>query len=213
MTTKKENYGIVYVLTNPAIPDLVKIGMTNKENVEARMKELFNTSVPVPFQCEYACKVIDCAVVEKALHIAFHPYRIHAQREFFEINPEQAIAILKLLDKSSDITSEVAEEINNDLSDGDRLAGMKMKKKRPPLNFTEMGLPIGAKLEFNRDGETYVVDVCDAKKVSYCGQESSLTAVTRDLLGLEYSVQPTPYWTYNGKNLQEIYDERYEVRE
>ncbi|MDP4270411.1 MAG: GIY-YIG nuclease family protein [Bacteroidota bacterium] len=147
MTTKKENYGIVYVLTNPAMPDMVKIGMTNKENVEAQMKELFNTSVPVPFQCEYACKVTDCALVEKALHIAFHPYRINAQREFFEINPEQAIAILKLLDKSSDITSEVVEEINNDLSDGDRLAGMKMKKKkRPPLNFTEMGFRLGLNL-------------------------------------------------------------------
>ena len=32
-------------------------------------------------------------------------------------------------------------------------------------------------------------------------------------MSLEYSVQPTPYWTYNGKNLQEIYDETYEVRE
>ncbi len=33
MINPKDNYGIVYVLTNPAMPDLVKIGMTNKENV------------------------------------------------------------------------------------------------------------------------------------------------------------------------------------
>ena len=69
---------------------MVKIGMTTRDTVEARMKELFNTSVPLPFECEYACKVSACEKVEKALHIAFQPYRIHTRREFFKINPEQA---------------------------------------------------------------------------------------------------------------------------
>ena len=30
MSTKSNNYGIVYVLTNPAMSDMVKIGMTKK---------------------------------------------------------------------------------------------------------------------------------------------------------------------------------------
>lgn len=60
MASKYQNYGIVYVLTNPAMPDLVKIGMTNRDNVDARMKELFNTNVPVLFECGYACKVVAC---------------------------------------------------------------------------------------------------------------------------------------------------------
>ena len=41
MSTKTNNYGIVYVLTNPVMPDLVKIGMTNRDTIDARMKELF----------------------------------------------------------------------------------------------------------------------------------------------------------------------------
>jgi len=210
MSPKTINYGIVYVLTNPAMPGLVKIGMTNKESVDARLKELFNTSVPVPFECEYACKVTETAKVEKALHIAFHPYRIHTQREFFEINPEQAIAILQLLDKSKDITNEIVEEINNDLTEVDKAAGRKMKiTRRPPLNYIEMGIPLGAKLQFNRDDETYIVEVCDAKKVSYCGVRKSLTAITKELLGIEHALQPTSYWTYNGKNLMDIYNETY----
>ena len=45
-TTK--NYGIVYVLRNSAMPDLVKIGMTNRDSVETRLKELYSTGVPVP---------------------------------------------------------------------------------------------------------------------------------------------------------------------
>jgi T5orf172 domain. len=210
MSPKTTNYGIVYVLTNPAMPGLVKIGMTNRESVDARLKELFNTSVPVPFECEYACKVEHSEKVEKALHLAFHPYRIHAQREFFKINPEQAIAILQLLDKSKDITTEIQEEINNDLTDIDKAAGERMKiVRRPPLNYLEMGIPLGAKLVFAKDELVQEAVVCGARKISMNGTETSLTAATRELLGLQHDIQPTPYWTYNGKNLMDIYNETY----
>jgi len=64
-------------------------------------------------------------------------------------------------------------------------------------------------LEFSRDGETYIVEVSDAKKVSYSGVEKSLTAITKELLGIEHALQPTSYWTYNGKNLMDIYNETY----
>jgi hypothetical protein len=42
---------IVYVLTNPAMPGLVKIGKTTQVEVEERMKQLYGTGVPVPFDC------------------------------------------------------------------------------------------------------------------------------------------------------------------
>ncbi len=56
-------YGIVYLLTNPVMPGLVKIGMTTQEDIDKRMKELYTTGVPVPFECQFACKVKkgDCA--------------------------------------------------------------------------------------------------------------------------------------------------------
>ena len=75
-------YGIVYLLTNPVMPGLVKIGMTTQEDIDKRMKELYTTGVPVPFECQFACKVKkgDCAKIEKALHTAFAPQRINANR-------------------------------------------------------------------------------------------------------------------------------------
>ena len=210
MSTKTNNYGIVYVLTNPAMPDIVKIGMTNRDTIDARMKELFNTSIPLPFDCEYACKVSDCEKVEKALHIAFHPYRIHAQREFFKINPEQAIAILKLLDKGSDITKDITKEINDNLPEIDKVASENFKRKmRPPLNFREMNIPTGSKLIYQKDDSSVEVEVCGDRKVLYNGEETSLTAVTKELLGLDYAPQPTRYWNYGGRNLSDIYNETY----
>ncbi len=70
-----DTHGIVYVLTNPVMPGIVKIGMTERSDIDKRLRELYTTGVPVPFECAYACKVdpADCAKIEKALHKAFEP--------------------------------------------------------------------------------------------------------------------------------------------
>ena len=50
--------GIVYILTNPAMQNLVKIGMTTRLEVGTRMSELYTTGVPVPaFECSFAGKL------------------------------------------------------------------------------------------------------------------------------------------------------------
>ena len=49
--------GIVYVLTNPAMPGMVKIWKTGRE-VEARLNDLYTTGVPLPFECTYAARVL-----------------------------------------------------------------------------------------------------------------------------------------------------------
>lgn len=124
-------YGIVYLLTNPVMPGLVKIGMTTQEDIDKRMKELYTTGVPVPFECKFACKVkkSDCLKIEKALHKAFDPQRINQNREFFRINVEQAQAILELF-HHEDVTEEVTDEIQNDLTDEDKAASTKAQAKR-----------------------------------------------------------------------------------
>jgi len=42
---------IVYLLTNPAMPGLIKIGRTTRKDIKARMRELYTTGVPLPFEC------------------------------------------------------------------------------------------------------------------------------------------------------------------
>ena len=98
----------VYVLTNPAMPNIVKIGKTTR-NVELRLADLYSTGVPLPFECEYAAKVKDVDKTEKAFHTAFEPSRVNPRREFFNINPEQAIAVLELM-AMEDVTPNVQKE-------------------------------------------------------------------------------------------------------
>jgi hypothetical protein len=200
--------GLVYVLTNAAMPGIVKIGITTRQNIENRLRELFTTSVPVPFKCEFACQVDDCNKVESALHRAFHPYRF-PKREFFKIDPGQAIAILELFEKK-DITAEISHEINEHTTPEERSAGERLERqKRPPLNYVEMKIPIGATLHFTESADNVVAEVAEPRKVRYHGKLISLTRLTMDLLKIDHAVQPTGYWTYNGRNLKDIYNETY----
>jgi hypothetical protein len=196
---------IVYVLTNPAMPGLVKIGCTTSDDASTRLAQLYTTGVPFPFKLEFAAKVTNYEEVERALHRAFAPSRVNPKREFFSIEPDQAIAILKLL-HTQDVTMEV-QQSPSPIENQEVSAANEYAARRPNLNFEEMGIPLGSTLAF-RDG-TSTVTVTAAKKVRLEDEEISLTAATRTLLGLDYSVAPGPYWTFNGRSLREIYDETY----
>lgn len=198
---------VVYVLTNPAMPGFVKIGMTELSDVTGRLAQLYTTGVPFPFELVYACKVPNADEVEKALHRAFSPSRSNPKREFFNIDPQQAVAILKLL-HVEDATEEItAAQTAIPIEDVE--AARNYRARRPNLNYTEMGIPIGATLKFIESDAT--VTVIGERKISLNNIEMSLTAATRQLLDLDYSVAPGPYWTYDGKSLQTIYDETYSI--
>lgn len=198
---------IVYVLTNPAMPGLVKIGMTTQLEVDDRMKQLYGTGVPVPFDCAFACQVRDASEVEKALHFAFGASRINPNREFFRVEPERVIAILKLL-KVDDVTRQFEETIESDVTAVDRQSAQTLKEaRRPRMNFHELSIPDGSVL-VSKDGAHQAI-VIGEKKVKFNGGECSLTAATRKMLGLpdNYPLQPSPHWTFNGKTVKEIYED------
>ena len=207
-------YGIVYLLTNPVMPGLVKIGMTTREDMDARMRELYSTGVPVPFECQFACRVkkTDCVKIEKALHTAFEPQRINANREFFRINVGQAKAILELF-HHEDVTGEVTDEIQNDLTDDDKAASAKAQPHRPALNFYEMGMQKGDKLIW-KDDPSISVTVLSERRVSYNGEETSISALSAQLKGYKSRhIAPGAHWLFNEKLLSDIYDETYPFEE
>ena len=121
---------IVYVLTNPAMPGFVKIGMTDKPDVQIRMRELYGTGLPLPFECFTAREIEDrnAQEVEAALHRAFDPYRVNPSREFFKIEPEQAEAVLSVM-AGRDVTPNRTEQ-DSALESEDREALVTFKKRQ-----------------------------------------------------------------------------------
>ena len=196
--------GIVYVLSNPAMPGMVKIGKTGRE-VEARLNDLYTTGVPLPFECAYAARVADMDKVEKAFHNAFGPYRVNPRREFFSIEPEQAIGLLDLM-KVEDMTPAMQREAEQVDTEAKASSEKLKRQKKPRMNFADMGIADGSPLVF-RDGQICFVE--DPRHVRYDDTVFSLSALTQKLMDIEWAVQPSPYWTFNGKNLKDIYDETY----
>ncbi len=93
MANKKPGY--VYILTNPSFrKDWVKIGMT--QNMEERLRTLDTTSLPLPFKKYATLKTVKYQIAEKHVHHyieRFTNLRIRANREFFNVTPEEALSI------------------------------------------------------------------------------------------------------------------------
>lgn len=116
----------------------------------------------------------------------------------------QAEALLRLVGKR-DVTPEIAQ--SEDVGAEGKQASEIYKKKRPKLNFKDMGIEPGSVLDFTEDSKQ--VTVINDKRVSYEGSETSLTAITAQLLDRGYLVQPSPFWRHEGRLLRDIYEETY----
>lgn len=81
--------GFVYVLSNEAMPGLVKVGMTTQLS-EIRAKKLRTTGVPLPFKVEFRAATCMPTEVERAAHTALDDYRVSSDREFFQTTPSHA---------------------------------------------------------------------------------------------------------------------------
>ncbi len=90
--------GYVYILTNPSFrEDWVKIGKSSRP-VDVRSKELDNTAVPLPFEIFATMKTTKYNEAEKLVHRyieRFTNLRIRNNREFFNVQPEEALEIFR----------------------------------------------------------------------------------------------------------------------
>src|SRR5260370_30680131 len=160
--------GIIYILTNEAMPGLVKIGKTNNEVAE-RMRQLDTTPIPLPFECFYAAEVTDPDRVERAIHEAFGDHRIRKNREFFRISPDKPKAIVELL-----CVKNVTPGIEVFTEADDKEAINEVKKRRSAFRFSVVKLEPGAILQSVFD-ETITCTVKDDRQVEFRGQETSLS--------------------------------------
>lgn len=186
--------GYIYIMTNPALKDMVKIGYAT--DVEQRRKQLSTTALPYEYEV-YATYETSGNLEDKKLHKMIDnlnpDLRVTSTREFFVMSPEDAYELLEAIATISGTSAKLKKV---------KVAATKKQNvRRPPVNFTKCGIPIGAELVFIED-PTVVVKVVNERKVEYNGEITSLSAISESIKG--YSTHVLSLFTYNGKNVNDI---------
>lgn len=191
---------IIYVLTNEAMPGLVKIGLTT-DSVESRISQLSTHSgVPLPFECYFAAEVKDCSKLEKTLHQLFSENRVNPKREFFRVDPEKVVLAISI-GEFKEITPGVVE-----IDKEEQQALEKAKARRPRIKLEALGIKPGDVLSCSRD-ENITATVVDGGKVNFNGEILSLSAAAlKALHSLGYNTPAasgSEYWMFEGELLDE----------
>jgi len=204
---------IVYVFTNEAMSDYIKIGKTSRDDIKQRLAELsYPTGVPLPFECLYAAEVEDAKKVEDVLHAAFDCDRPNKKREFFRTDPDRIITILKAFAKS-DASAMAKKELNSITAPEDKKAIVHAAEANAArgsrYSFKDVDIPLGAELVFVHD-ETKKCTVVADNKVEYDGEHCSLTALAKKLriaVGYgDYNVPGPKCFLYEGERLSDRRD-------
>ena len=186
--------GFIYIMTNVALKDMVKIGYAT--DVEARRKQLSTTALPYDYEV-YATYETSGKLEDKKLHKLIDnlnpDLRVTKSREFFVMSPEDAFDLLEtiaIISGTQDKLKKIKPSVRSE------------KVKRPAINFTECGIPIGSELVFTED-DTVRVTVISDRKVQYKNEITSLSAVAGEIKGVKAIAGPH-YFTYHGETVANI---------
>lgn len=186
--------GYIYIMTNPALKDMVKIGFA--ADVEARRRQLSTTALPYEYEI-YATYETSGNLEDKKLHRMIDnlnpDLRVSSNREFFVMSPQEAYELLEAIATISGTTGKLKKVKTNE--------GKKQTVRKPPVNFAKCGIPIGAKLIFIED-PSVVATVVSERKVEYNSEITSLSAISDAIKG--YSTPGPSMFTYNGKKVSDI---------
>ena len=193
--------GHVYLLTNPVMPGLIKIGFTTSPDVEIRMKQIYSTGVPLPFECVYSKRLDNYKEAENALHVAFGSTRVNPKREFFRIDPACVMAILEIL---PGVEEEIPEDAGN-TEDTDKEALEKDKKRRRGIfRFSTVRIKPDTVLTWRRNPDI-TCTVYDDRNVLFEGNVTSLSDAAKIVNlreGHKCTAMPgTDWWMYEGQTL------------
>jgi hypothetical protein len=86
--------GFVYVLSNPAMPGMIKVGLTS-HLPEDRARKLRSTGVPLHFTVEHRTVTSRPEAVERAAHEILRDSRVSGEREFFAVGIQAAVEAVR----------------------------------------------------------------------------------------------------------------------
>ena len=131
--------GYIYIMTNPALRDMVKIGYAT--DVELRRQQLSTTALPYEYEI-YATYETPGNLEDKKLHKMIDnlnpDLRVSKNREFFIMSPEDAFELLEAIIVKNKIPKNVClvNDSENDLWTTD-MNGIQYCEKRNEICFME----------------------------------------------------------------------------
>ena len=198
---------IVYILTNESMPEIVKIGFT--DNLSRRLRQLDNTSTPLPFECFYAVEVDDAKAIENLLHETFDDKIVRERREFFYCTPEQAKSALKIAETMGGKNVTPREVIVETEQDRQAIDNAKKRKGRVDY-FGILGINAGETLTFSKDN-SITCEVGDNGQVLFRGEPTTLSGSALTIvseMGYNWQqVRGAGYWCYKGTTLLDLYQQ------
>lgn len=211
--------GVIYILTNPSFPDFVKIGYAT--DIEKRLSQL-NRSECVPFAFRvYATYQVDAPLQDKKLHSIIDQLNPELRaidtfdgktrtKEFYAMSAEDAYMLLEniatlsgTMEQLKRLTPEGHEIIDEETA---KEIYAEAKERRSPFSFEKCGIPFGSTICFIEDS-SITATVKDDRHVVYHGEVKSLSFLAQSLKELDYPMQGTLWFTYNGKRLTDIREE------
>jgi len=135
----KPAIGRVYILSNKAMPGLLKIGYT-MNTVEGRVNELSSaTGVHSEFFIEYQVECRDAASVEALVHDSLQSRRHDTSREFFSITLTEAVDVIRLHAKEI-IDEEIAVSFESNFIPTNSAASLFLIKVNQSRHIYRVGL-------------------------------------------------------------------------
>jgi len=210
--------GVIYILTNPAFPQYVKIGWA--QDLEERLKQL-NRSETIPYAFRaYAVYDVESKLTDKALHAIIDGINPNLRtienfdgkkrvKEFYAMSADDAYHILECIAKISGTTDRLKrmKPEGHEIDDEKTAMEIQEASRRGPFRFSMCGIQVGDEVVFV-DDENKKAIVVDDRHVRFGKVITSLSALAQDLLGCNHPVQGTIYFKYKGKVLDDIRKER-----
>lgn len=181
--------GYIYIMTNPCLKDMVKIGYAT--NVEERRKQLSTTALPNDYEI-FATYETSGKLEDKKLHKLIDnlnpDLRVSKNREFFVMSAEDAYELLEAIATISGSQNKLKRRKSYVGS------SVSKKTKNPPVNFAKCNIPVGAELVYVDDPSVRVT-VATERKVQYNDELTSLSAIVKELGGFKPPLAPATLHT------------------
>jgi hypothetical protein len=135
--------GWVYVLTNKAMPDIVKIGYSTKDPI-LRAEELEGTGLPHPYVVVYDVLVLEPRDVEQSVHTRLRT--LNERKEFFRITAQVAVQSIRdvIAEQNKTVIAEtISECVLNETNEGD--TANVSRDSSSVLRCPKCGTPVGIK--------------------------------------------------------------------